>query len=205
MTTGEISHGGTAIPGWLRTTETSAQLSSGSARVLAIGLASAMISLGVWLLISSPEQAGSPRDEQVAEVVPKATPPASQEPGEPAPAGHDPAAAEKLAARGQTAYKSGSRSSARKLFNDALALDPDNAVALMGLSNLSFDSGKYSSATSYARRAVKVAPRNADYRVRLGDAYFKQGKHDRARAQYQRAAKLGHPFAARRLKQLPGS
>ena len=57
MTTGEISHGGTAIPGWLRTTETSAQLSSGSARVLAIGLASAMISLGVWLLISSPEQA----------------------------------------------------------------------------------------------------------------------------------------------------
>ena len=75
----------------------------------------------------------------------------------------------------------------------------------MGLSNLSFDSGKYSSATSYARRAVKVAPRNADYRVRLGDAYFKQGKHDRARAQYQRAAKLGHPFAARRLKQLPGS
>lgn len=281
MATGEISHGGRPIPGWLRTTEANS-LSASSARMMAIGIASTMIALGVWLLAS-----GSQRPEPVADAVVAVTPASAAAPGQPSPnharedtpaveapkppapesaaspgsgdaganvangthdgeadeaaadpnivpeevadaadaadvptigegseadiatadarpsAARDPAAAVKLVEKADAAYKSGKRSTARRLLDEALALDEGSAEALIGLSNLSFDSGKFSSAASYARRAVNLAPRNADYRLRLGDAYFKLEQNDRARAQYERAAKLGHPFAARRIERLP--
>lgn len=127
--------------------------------------------------------------------------PAIRAPGSPGKL--DPKAAESLAQRGEQALKSGKRSSAKKLFEEALALDPDNTAALMGLSNLSFDAGNYASAERYARQAVQLAPRNADYQLRLGDAYLKLGQTARARTHYQRAQKLGHPFAAARLTRLP--
>lgn len=145
---------------------------------------------------SSPEPRDAPADTDAG---PGEAPALAGDPNKP----RDPKAAEALAERGQQALKGGKRSSARRLFEEALSFDPNNTEALMGLSNLSFDAANYATAEKYARQAVQLAPRNADYNLRLGDAYLKLGQIPRARTHYQRAAKLGHPFAAARLERLP--
>jgi len=114
-----------------------------------------------------------------------------------------PASAASLVERAKQAMKKGKRTNARQLFEDALARDPNNHKAMIGLSDLSFDAGNYPTAQKWARLAVEQAPRNADYRIHLGDAHFKLGQTARARADYEQAAKLGSPVAASRLAQLP--
>jgi tetratricopeptide (TPR) repeat protein len=114
-----------------------------------------------------------------------------------------PASAASLVERAKQAMKKGKRTQARQLFEDAIARDPNNHKAMIGLSDLSFDAGNYPTAEKWARHAVEVAPRNADYRIHLGDAHFKLGQTARARSDYEQAAKLGSPVAKGRLAQLP--
>jgi serine/threonine protein kinase/tetratricopeptide (TPR) repeat protein len=111
----------------------------------------------------------------------------------------DPAKAAELAEQGMTALNAGRREEAKGLFNQAIAYDQRNAMALMGLSDVYFDTGSDNKAVLYAEKAVKAAPGNAGYRLKLGDAYFKVLKYRDALEQYEKAKELGSTKADARI------
>lgn len=111
----------------------------------------------------------------------------------------DPKKAQDLADQGLQALRSGRRSEASSLFNQAIAYDRRNAEALMGLADIYFDTGADRKAVVYAERAVSAAPGNQHYRIKLGDAYFKVLRYRDALAQYERAAKAGSSKAQSRI------
>jgi serine/threonine protein kinase len=114
----------------------------------------------------------------------------------------DPAKAKALADEGMAALRSGQRSKAITLFNQAIGFDRSNAKALMGLSDAYFDTGKSSKAVLYAERAVKAAKKNAGYRLKLGDAYYKVLRYHDALEQYEKAKGLGSSKAASRISKV---
>ncbi|MEZ4429318.1 MAG: tetratricopeptide repeat protein [Nannocystaceae bacterium] len=163
---------------------------------------------------AAPEPArGEPADDEAADgeaaageealepVAAAAQPPATPDVAD-APAADSKREARALARRGAAALRSGDRTRARALFDEALALDERSIQALAGVSDLLFDAGDYRGAHEYGKRAVRVSPRNADHRLRLGDISVKLGRRDEARAQYEEARRLGHPLAERRLARL---
>jgi tetratricopeptide (TPR) repeat protein len=147
---------------------------------------------------SEPERA-TPRVERIP--VPVAVHVATPVPGvaPSQPSGHDKKTARKLAKNGRAALAAGDRDGAAALFQQALALDHRNAVAVAGLSDVYFDRGEHQRALQYAQRAVQLEPDNGSSLVRLGDAYFKVLDRDAARRSYERAKALGRPEAAARL------
>jgi tetratricopeptide (TPR) repeat protein len=98
-----------------------------------------------------------------------------------------------------SALRSGNRSEAERLFNQAIASDVRNAMALMGLSNIYFDTGASQKAVLYAERAVEAAPNNGSYRLGLGDAYYKVLRYKDALEQYEKAKALGSNRADERI------
>jgi serine/threonine protein kinase/tetratricopeptide (TPR) repeat protein len=111
----------------------------------------------------------------------------------------NPKRARQLAERGLGALRSGRRSEAESLFNQAIAFDRKNGTALMGLSDIYFDTGANQKAVLYAERAVKASPKNRTYRLKLGDAYFKVLRYRDALQQYKEAKKLGEKRAEERI------
>jgi len=114
----------------------------------------------------------------------------------------DPDKAKQLAEEGQSALRSGRRSEASSLFNQALAHDHTNAMALMGLSDVYFDTGADQKAVVFAEKAVSASPANQNYRLKLGDAYFKVLRYKEALEQYERAKKLGSSKADERINRV---
>jgi serine/threonine protein kinase len=111
----------------------------------------------------------------------------------------DPVKADQLADQGLAALRSGQRSKAASLFNQAIAFDRSNAKALMGLSDVYFDTGQAQKAIIYAEKAVRASPANQTYRLKLGDAYFKVLRYKDALKQYGEAKKRGSGRADERI------
>ncbi|MGB1275902.1 MAG: tetratricopeptide repeat protein, partial [Nannocystaceae bacterium] len=124
--------------------------------------------------------------------------PETTEPGRTRPS-RDPQRARELVRQAQAAHKNGKRAQAKKLYNQALAVDNRNHQALIGLSDLAFDRSKFSEAAKYARKATDASPRKGSYRIKLGDAYYKLLRYRDAHSQYKRAKDLGSREAKSRL------
>ena len=63
-------------------------------------------------------------------------------------------------------------------YKAALAKNPKDLEANIGLANLEFDSGQWDKAVEYYSRAIAIDPRNADVRVDRAIAYHATGKND---------------------------
>jgi tetratricopeptide (TPR) repeat protein len=111
----------------------------------------------------------------------------------------DPKVARALANKGMTAFRSGDYKHAILRFEQALAKNPKDKVALIGMRDLYFDRSDYGRSTRYGLRVVKLAPKNASHRLRLGDAYFKVARYSAAEKEYKQALDLGDSRAKERL------
>jgi tetratricopeptide repeat protein len=63
-------------------------------------------------------------------------------------------------------------------YKAALAKNPKDLDATIGLGNLEFDSGQWDHAIDYYTRALSIDPKNADVRVDRAIAYHASGKND---------------------------
>src|SRR6267378_1211536 len=66
-------------------------------------------------------------------------------------------------------------------YKAALAKNPKDLEALIGLANLEFDSGQWERAIEYYSRALAIDSKNADVRVDRAIAYHATGKNDVAK------------------------
>jgi len=112
----------------------------------------------------------------------------------------DPKRARSLAHQGMAAYEAGNYAQATLSFERALAQNPSDKIALIGMRDTYFDKGDYGRSSRYGRRVVRLAPRSAAHRLRLGDAYFKVGRNRQAEKEYQKALEYGDERARSRLK-----
>jgi serine/threonine protein kinase len=106
------------------------------------------------------------------------------------PAPGDALRAKEAAARGALAFETGQIKQAEKEFRDALAADPRDVAALIGLAGVEFENANYEAAWRWARAAVVRAPANPEYQLLLGHAYFKVGRFEDAMGAYDRALSL---------------
>jgi len=75
-------------------------------------------------------------------------------------------------------------------FQRAIALEPQNAVALMGASSLAASLGRFDDAIALGRRAVELDPLSVGAHVSLGMRAYYAGQRDLAIASYQKALEL---------------
>lgn len=66
-------------------------------------------------------------------------------------------------------------------YKAALAKNPKDLDAIVGLANLEFDSGQWTRAIDYYSRALSIDPKNADVRVDRAIAYHATGQNDVAK------------------------
>lgn len=92
--------------------------------------------------------------------------------------------------KGLAFIQAGDYESARAMYEQALAKEPENPEALYRLGILCFLDRDFSKAASYFEGAVKAAPRNLDAWKRLGDAYTKLEKFREAARAYGRACQI---------------
>ena len=71
-------------------------------------------------------------------------------------------------------------------YRAALAKNPKDLDALVGLGNLDFDSGQWDKAIEKYSRALEIDPRNADVRVDRAIAYHATGQNDVAKKELTR-------------------
>jgi len=74
-------------------------------------------------------------------------------------------------------------------YKQALAKNPKDKNALIGLANLEFDSGQWEHAIEYYSRALAIDGENADVRVDRAIAYHATGQNDLARKELLRVTK----------------
>lgn len=74
-------------------------------------------------------------------------------------------------------------------YRQALARDPDDLEANIGLGNLLFDSGQWQKAVDHYQRVLKRAPGNADVRVDMAIAIHSLGQNDIARKELERVTR----------------
>lgn len=74
-------------------------------------------------------------------------------------------------------------------YKAALAKNPNDLDANIGLGNLEFDSAHWMKAIEYYSRALAVDPKNADVRVDRAIAYHGNGQNDLAQAELKRVTK----------------
>src|SRR5271157_1555756 len=82
-------------------------------------------------------------------------------------------------------------------FQRAIALEPQNAIALMSASSLAASLGRFDDAVALGRRAVELDPLSVVAHVSLGMRAYYAGQYDLATASYQKALELnpGDPAA----------
>jgi serine/threonine protein kinase len=106
-------------------------------------------------------------------------------------AGFDPARSRELTDQADAKRKQGLRNEAKSLYGQAIAANPSNGEAHLGLALVHFDQGSYHQARKSAEQAVKHSPRNGRAHKTLGDAMFKEFHYQEAEAAYEEAQRLG--------------
>ncbi len=101
-----------------------------------------------------------------------------------------------LVTRGVVALKNGENDDARRSFDAALQLDPDNAIALINLATLDLREGRLADAVAHAEGAVKSAPNVALYRYNLARVRVQNGQLVDALSVLDRAIALDPANAA---------
>lgn len=94
--------------------------------------------------------------------------------------------AQRLIARGNTAYRRNRFKEAARAYEQAVELDPDNGNAHFGLGAAYLDSNNLNGAKKHLERAVELAPRNGQALVYLGNVHQAQGNNAKAKQAYQR-------------------
>src|SRR5271165_4330568 len=82
-------------------------------------------------------------------------------------------------------------------FQRAIALEPQNAIALVGASSLAASLGRFDDAVALGRRAVELDPLSVVAHISLGVRAYYAAQYDLATASYQKALELnpGDPAA----------
>jgi len=91
---------------------------------------------------------------------------------------------------GQTNLRDGDVLGAAGNFNKALALDPNNSVAVLGLGEIALEQGSYQAAIGHLKRATRLASKNARAWTLLGEAYLNSGDKGQAASAFKQALKL---------------
>ena len=86
------------------------------------------------------------------------------------------------ASRAAERLRAGDLPEAERLYNDALAIDPDQPDALHGLGCLAHANGDHARAIALIGRALQAAPRTAHFHIVLGLALLAAGHAEAARA-----------------------
>ena len=74
-------------------------------------------------------------------------------------------------------------------YKEAIAKNPKDLVALVGLANLEFDSQQWEHAIDYYSRALAIDGKNADVRVDRAIAYHATGQNDLAKKELLRVTR----------------
>ena len=137
--------------------------------------------------------------------------PPDDDPGPaPAPAAGDEAAkmAEFYARAGEAALRNGDPVGAAGNYNKALASNPSNLDALIGLGEVALQQGQYSGAIGYLKKAARLAPKSSRINTLIGEAHLNSGNASAAEAAFKKAlqfdpdnvrARNGYNEAAGRL------
>jgi hypothetical protein len=75
-------------------------------------------------------------------------------------------------------------------FKRALEIEPNNAIATIGMGEIASRQGLFGDAIAHLRKAARLAPRSARVYVLLGDAYLHSGNHKEAAANFKKALQL---------------
>lgn len=103
----------------------------------------------------------------------------------------NPARSKQLTKQADAKRRDGLRGEAKSLYSQAIAANPKNGAAHLGLAQVHFDQASYDKARKSALQAVKHAPRNGRAHKVLGDAYYKAFRYQQAEGAYQKAQELG--------------
>jgi serine/threonine protein kinase len=104
--------------------------------------------------------------------------------------------AEQFATQGQQQLTNGDATNAAISFKKALELDPNNAVATLGMGDIASRQGLWGAAIGHLTKAARLAPKNAYVFVLLGEAYLRSGNTKDALANFKKALVLD-PNSAR--------
>ena len=75
-------------------------------------------------------------------------------------------------------------------YKDAIAKDPKNYEAIVGLGNLYFDAGKQEKAIVMYQKALEINPNDADVMTDMGNMYRDTGDFDKAIEAFRKAASI---------------
>ncbi len=111
----------------------------------------------------------------------------------------DPQRSDRLTKEADAKRKQGLRNQARVLYGKAIAANPKNGKAYLGMAEVHFGLGAYHKARKAAQSAVKYSPRNSAAWALLGNAWQKEHRAKEALAAYKEAQRLGAPRMAKRI------
>lgn len=103
----------------------------------------------------------------------------------------DPARSRGLTSQADDKRRQGLRDAAKTLYSQAIAANPSNGNAHLGLAIVHFDQGAYFKSRKSAQKAVKLLPRSGKAHKVLGDAFYRELKYHDALEAYGRAKALG--------------
>lgn len=95
-----------------------------------------------------------------------------------------------LANMGRAYYKKKEFSEAEKYYKEALKIEPEFVIALLGLGKTYLSMGEVRKAADYFEQAVKVAPDNAEVQFEIADTSRLLGDLDKAAEAYSRVIEL---------------
>jgi tetratricopeptide (TPR) repeat protein len=79
---------------------------------------------------------------------------------------------------------------ATELYRDALAVEPGNVIAMLGLSLIARQTGQAGAALRMASAAVEANPENPLARTTLAHAHLAQGEREKAKEELREALRL---------------
>jgi len=103
----------------------------------------------------------------------------------------DPGRSKQLTEQADAKRQQGLRGEAKNLYGQAIAANPRNGQAHLGLALVHFDLASYDKARKSAQAAVKYSPRDGRAHKVLGDAYYKAYRYQDAESAYEDAQRHG--------------
>ncbi len=152
-------------------------------------------------------QTAAPVPEPLPAAAPESKPEAASESAPASEPESAPTPVDDLVATGIAHYRGGNHDNAIAVFEQALAVRPDDASLLGWRGMAELAAGRVDKAVATLRRAAALEPSVADHQVRLGRAHEGAGDVGAARLAYSRALRIApqHPEARQALAVLSGS